>query len=253
MNSEEYLFNYRRCEQAINDFKLSVSVRRWLNQYAELFETVTLQTVNFSKIVSEDTREEKDESLKMFFDLYNIVSTLYKKRNKKELVDTKTYKINGVALFEDRRFYYATQETFIFIEKEFLKPYKNLQKYISKILPTSIIEKDKKKYIHLPEIKFLTSNVQYNDILCEILELSNDYEKINILFPYLVDNNDFDEKSINRIIDFSYKSNLVKHSLEANSLMLELVFKNKKKIDPTLFRIILSEFPHKNGLLGFTS
>jgi len=42
MNREDYLFNDKRCEQAISDFKHSASNRRWIKQYNELYNTVEI-------------------------------------------------------------------------------------------------------------------------------------------------------------------------------------------------------------------
>lgn len=169
----------------------------------------------------------------------------------KEIEKTIVYQIDGIALFEDRRYYRATCERFLFIEKTYLKEFNETLNYIPTLRPTSLIDENNYQFVHITELKPLLSIIDYNNLLCNILELSNEYDKINIIFPYLVENNDFTSESINRIIEYSLKSKTVRNAFEAQSHMLELVYKNKKKINSTLFHKALSDFPHKSGGLGW--
>lgn len=169
----------------------------------------------------------------------------------KKLENIILYKIDGVALFEDRRYYKATCDRFLFIKKAFLKEFNQTQNYISSLKPISLIDEEQFQYIYITELKSLISVNDYNNLLCNILKLSNEYDKINILFPYLVDNNNFSSDIINRILAFSLTSKHVRNSFEAQSLMIDLAYKNKSIIDATLFHRILSDFPHKSGGIGW--
>jgi hypothetical protein len=254
MKREEYLFNDKYCEQAISDFKHSASIRRWLNQYDELFNIVKILPDGLPRITSFNLGEEKFENIKLFSCLYSAVFDVFGVKDKnKKYDDTIVFKIDRVALFEDRRFFNASQKTYLFIDKECLKSQVDVKNYVSKLQPITVDESIKNRFIHAPEIKFLISNEEYNNVLIQVLELSTNFEEVNILFPYLVNNNDFDENSISKIVNFSLNSLLVKRSFNAQRMMFELAFKNKMKIDSSLLHSVMSDFPHAHGLFKLTN
>ena len=254
MNRENYLFNEKRCEQAISDLKFSVSTLRWLNQYNELFNTVTIQPDGLPRITSFNLGDEKFEKIKLFSNLYLSVFDAFGKKDKKKIADyTIDFKIENVALFEDRRFTNATQETYLFIEKYSLKSNIEIKNYVPNFQTISVDETQKNNFIHALELKQLIPILDYNNMLIKVLELSTKFEEVNIIFPYLVDNNDFDEISINKVIQYSLNSSLVRRSFNAQRMMLELAFKNNSKLESQLFLSVLTEFPLAHGLLKNTN
>ena len=254
MNREDYLFNDKRCEQAISDFKHSASNQRWLKQYNELYNTVTIQPEGLPRITSFNLGDEKFEKIKIFSSLYAAAFNAFYENDKKKIEDsTIVFKIDKVAILEDRRFINATQETYLFIEKGYLKSYSEINNYVPKFQANSVDATQKNNFIHALELKTLIPILAYNAILIEVLELSTEFEEVNIVFPYLVDNNDFDENDINKVIHYSLNSSLVKRSFTAQRMMLELVFKNKRKMESKLLLSILSEFPHVHGLFKNTN
>ena len=254
MNRENYLFNEKRCEQAISDLKLSVSTRRWLKQYNELYNTVTIQPNGLPRITSFNLGDEKFKNIKLFSNLYEAVFDAFGEKDKKKIADkTIVFKIETVALFEDRRFTNATQETYLFIEKDFLKSNSEIKNYVPNFQTISVDETQKNNFIHALELKPLIPILEYNNMLIEVLELSTEFDEVNIVFPYLIDNNDFDENSINKVIQFSLNSSLVRRSFNAQRMMLELAFKNKSKMESKVLLSVLSEFPHAHGLFKNTN
>ena len=169
----------------------------------------------------------------------------------KQLQKTIVYQIEGVALFEDRRYYRDTCDRFLFIEKAYLKEFNKVCSYISSLKPTSVFNDKITSFIHITELQTLISKFDYNNLLYKILELSNEFDKINIIFHYLVENKEYDSESINRIIEYSLKSKLIRNSFEAQKLMIDLIYNNKAIINSTLFHRVLSDFPHKSGGLGW--
>ena len=254
MNRDNYLFNEKRCEQAISDLKLSVSTGRWLKQYNELYDTVTIQPDGLPRITSFNLGDEKFEKIKLFSNLYEAVFDAFGEKNKKKIADkTIVFKIETVALFEDRRFTNATQETYLFIEKDFLKSNSEIKNYVPNFQTVSVDETQKNNFIHALELKPLMQIMDYNNMLIKVLEISTKFEEVNIVFPYLIDNNDFDENSISKIMNYSLNSLLVKKSFNAQSMMFELVFKNKRKMDSSLLQSILTDFPLAHGLFRTTN
>jgi hypothetical protein len=169
----------------------------------------------------------------------------------KKLEKTIVYQIEGVALFEDRRYYKTASDRFLFIEKTYLREFDKTIKYISNLKPKSLIDDNASHFIYVIELKPLMSASDYNNLLCKMLKISNEYDKINIVFPYLIENKDFSTESINRIIEYSLKSKTVRNAFQAQNLMLELIYINKSIIDSTLFNRVLSDFPHKSGGIGW--
>ncbi len=169
----------------------------------------------------------------------------------KVLEKTITHQIDGVALFEDRRYFKSTCERFLFIDRRYFKDFNETRNYISTLKPISLNDVVLNQFIHITELKSLLTVIEYNNLLCQILELSKEYDKINILFPYLVENKEFNSDSINRILEYSLNSKIVRNSFESQNLMFELIYKNKSIISSTLFHKVLSDFPHKSGGLGW--
>jgi hypothetical protein len=168
----------------------------------------------------------------------------------KTLTKTISYKIEGIALFEDRRFKNSFSERFLFVNKGYLN-FPEILSFKSLINPISLDENSKNEFIYIKEVKTIISNMDYNNLLCEIFEFCTNFEMTNIVFPLICENSDFDKESINRIMEYSLKNKSVRNSFTVQSFMLGFIYTNKSKMNSTLFHKGLSDFPHKSGGLGW--
>ena len=73
----DYLIKDNQCEKAIEDFKALSSVPVWLEQYSELFNSVSIQPEGLPRITSSNFNGEFFENIRQFSRLYEVVNSLY--------------------------------------------------------------------------------------------------------------------------------------------------------------------------------
>lgn len=72
-NRSDYLMKDNLCEKAIEDFKQSSFVLDWLNQYAELYNSVTIKPEGLPRITLSHFDGENFENIQKFAKLYKSV------------------------------------------------------------------------------------------------------------------------------------------------------------------------------------
>lgn len=169
-----------------------------------------------------------------------------------EIIKVEHLKVGQNALLEIRSFDKAIAKKFIFIKSSHIKEifksnFQQLDCLTRFEKPTSI--SDSSDYFNLFEIKELVNGEDFNRFLVDLFLEATNYEQINVIFPFISEIKDFNEEQIKVILLHSLYHFAVKKSFEAQRLMLNLVFWNKKNIQEDLFDKILKEFPHsvKNG------
>ncbi len=73
----DYLIKDNHCEKAIEDFKILTSVPEWLNQYSDLFDSVSIQPKGLPRITSSHFEGESFENIQLFAHLYDLVNSLF--------------------------------------------------------------------------------------------------------------------------------------------------------------------------------
>ena len=73
----DYLIKDNQCEKAIEDFKILTSVTDWLNQYSDLFNSVSIQPKGLPRITSSHFEGESFENIQLFAHLYDLVNSLF--------------------------------------------------------------------------------------------------------------------------------------------------------------------------------
>lgn len=73
----DYLIKDNQCEKAIDDFKTLSSVPEWLNQYSDLYNSVTIKPDGLPRITSINFGGESFENIRQFSKLYETVNSLY--------------------------------------------------------------------------------------------------------------------------------------------------------------------------------
>lgn len=73
----DYLIKDSQCEEAIEDFKRLESVALWLEQYLELFKSVSIKPEGLPRITSFNLDGESYENVQRFSCLYEIINSLF--------------------------------------------------------------------------------------------------------------------------------------------------------------------------------
>jgi hypothetical protein len=73
----DYLIKDSQCEEAIEDFKRLESVPLWLEQYSELFKSVSIKPEGLPRITSFNFDGESYENIQRFSCLYEIINSLF--------------------------------------------------------------------------------------------------------------------------------------------------------------------------------
>ncbi len=73
----DYLIKDNHCEKAIEDFKILTSVPDWLQQYSDLFDSVSIQPEGLPRITSSHFEGESFENIQLFAHLYDLVNSLF--------------------------------------------------------------------------------------------------------------------------------------------------------------------------------
>ena len=74
----DFLIKDNQCEKAIDEFKTLTSVPEWLNQYSDLFDSVSIQPKGLPRITSSHFEGETFENVQLFAHLYDLVNSLFK-------------------------------------------------------------------------------------------------------------------------------------------------------------------------------
>ena len=78
MNKElDFLLKDKFCAKAIEDFKVLISVSHWLNQYSDLYDSVSIKPDGLPRITSSHFDGERFENIQKFANLYETVKSLY--------------------------------------------------------------------------------------------------------------------------------------------------------------------------------
>ena len=73
----DYLIKDNHCKKAIEDFKILTSVPDWLQQYSDLFDTLSNKPEGLPRITSSHFEGESFENIKRFAHLYDLVNSLF--------------------------------------------------------------------------------------------------------------------------------------------------------------------------------
>lgn len=163
-----------------------------------------------------------------------------------------TSSLSNFAYFEDRRYEKVFGDQYIFINLAFLittfkiKPISSDYNYT--VVPLSLEESERKKYICILDLKQLISNDDYNNILVELLTRAQTYDQVNTVFPHLLSNDKFSSVTLNKIISLCLSKH--KNSFEAQKNIWVLIEKNIGICDVVLVRRVIMEFRKFHELLN---
>jgi hypothetical protein len=73
----DYFIKDNRCEKAVEDFKILNSVPDWLNQYSDLFDSVSIKPEGLPRITSSHFEGESFKNIQRFTQLYSLVNSLF--------------------------------------------------------------------------------------------------------------------------------------------------------------------------------
>ena len=73
----DFLIKDNHCEKAVADFKILTSVPDWLNQYSDLYESVSIKPEGLPRITSSHFEGESFENIQLFTHLYELVNSLF--------------------------------------------------------------------------------------------------------------------------------------------------------------------------------
>jgi hypothetical protein len=73
----DYLIKDNQCEKAIEDFKILTSVPDWLQQYSDLFDSVSIKPEGLPRITSSHFEEESFENIQLFAHLFDLIKSLF--------------------------------------------------------------------------------------------------------------------------------------------------------------------------------
>lgn len=76
-NRLDFLIKDNHCEKAIDDFKILTSVPDWLEQYSDLFDSVSIKPKGLPRITSSHFEGESFENIQLFAHLYDMVNSLF--------------------------------------------------------------------------------------------------------------------------------------------------------------------------------
>lgn len=171
----------------------------------------------------------------------------------KQYVNTISYEIDNLALFEDRRFIKETSERYLFINTKFLEvKFNKLLDPMRFILrPTSLNDELGSNFIEISELKTILTTEEYNILLFELIKNVQTFDQMNILIIPLLHHQNYSRELINYFLNESLRNSTIRRSFEVQRNLLNIVVANKELIESDLFFKILSEFPHQSGGLGW--
>jgi hypothetical protein len=73
----DYIIKDNHCEKALQQFKTLTSVSQWIDQYSDLFDSVSIKPKGLPRITSSHFDGEKFENIQKFSKLYETVLSLY--------------------------------------------------------------------------------------------------------------------------------------------------------------------------------
>lgn len=73
----DFLIKDNHCEKAVSDFKILTSVPDWLNQYSDLYDSVSIAPKGLPRITSSHFEGESFENIQLFSRLYELVNSLF--------------------------------------------------------------------------------------------------------------------------------------------------------------------------------
>jgi hypothetical protein len=73
----DFLIKDNHCEKAVADFKILTSVPDWLNQYSDLYDSVSIAPKGLPRITSSHFQGESFENIQLFANLYDLVNPLF--------------------------------------------------------------------------------------------------------------------------------------------------------------------------------
>ena len=73
----DFLIKDNHCEKAIEDFKILTSVPDWLQQYSDLFDSVSIKPKGLPRITSSHFEGESFENIQLFAHLYDLINSLF--------------------------------------------------------------------------------------------------------------------------------------------------------------------------------
>jgi hypothetical protein len=76
-NRIDYLMKDNHCEKALEQFKKLTSVLEWIDQYSNLFDSVSIKPKGLPRITSSHFDGERFENIQKFANLYETVQSLY--------------------------------------------------------------------------------------------------------------------------------------------------------------------------------
>jgi len=75
----DFLIKDNHCEKAVEEFKILTSVPEWLNQYSDLFDSVSIKPKGLPRVTSSHFDGETFENIQLFAHLYDLVNSLFEK------------------------------------------------------------------------------------------------------------------------------------------------------------------------------
>jgi hypothetical protein len=167
----------------------------------------------------------------------------------KKLLQTLTYEIENIALFEDRRFEKALGERFLFVDVKFLIKHFNrvVDNSLFNIKPISLNEEFGNNFYEIFELQPFLTTEEYNILLFELLKNIRSFDQMNILIYPLLRHKNYSKELINYFIEKSLNDATIRRSFEVQKHLLTIIVNNKALIDSSLFHRVLSNFPHKSG------
>lgn len=167
----------------------------------------------------------------------------------KKLLQTLTYEIENIALFEDRRFEKACGERFLFIDVKFLIKHfdRVVDNTLFNIKPTSLNKQFGNNFYEIFELQPFLTTEEYNILLFELLKNVRSFDQMNILIYPLLKHKNYSKELINYFIEKSLNDATIRRSFEVQKHLLTIIVENKALVDSSLFHRVLSNFPHKSG------
>lgn len=74
----DFLIKDNHCEKAVAYFKILTSVPDWLNQYSDLYDSVSIKPEGLPRITSSHFEGASFENIQLFTHLYELVNSLFK-------------------------------------------------------------------------------------------------------------------------------------------------------------------------------
>ena len=171
----------------------------------------------------------------------------------KELSNIISYRIQGVAYFEDRRFVRAISEKYVFLEKAYLiSLFPDLESELtdySSSIPLNQNDLRDDEVVTMLDLKVLLKNIEYNFLLLDLLSKAQTYDQVNMIFKYIISNKNFDSKTINSILELSLRKSLIQYSFQARDYLPMLIESNLSLIRSNVLHNFISNFPTPNNII----